>query len=567
MDDSRDILSGGAAVKRVATLDFVRGLCIMGMVALHVFGRVYDSSWLGTDQMSDKSLLHITGLLTLAYIGGMAGLFLMVSATSHTLSIHGQLTKGKKLENVIARQLFFGLMLLAFAFLAESTIGHHGFIGRMAYSDLSSGASLMEAVSANSDRILYRGFHFMTLHTIAWCIIINSAIQYFLYRNGGTKKVARNVKVYIGLSAAAILLTPLMWWFAGRVVPGYPFATYPGTDLMVQYPLFGHSGALDHVKLFFLGPLAGQTEPLFPFLFISFIGAIIGIYLSMERPPRLLPHKGMMIGGVMFLLGVAGIAFMWLSGLDSVQNLIENTYQVLKLRIWFPLLLLTTGGQLVFMMMTIRIVEYRGTGGEFARKTTFFRRFGAVSLTIYTFQYLDAIPLNLISLFPGVNVVTGREGLFWAVLAVIGSILTWHFILVIWEKKDFKGSAEWAFATVPPLLKMLTGRRRAPSELKWHEVPKLGLTHTNSRVEWLSVVPRNPKGLDRFRDSILSIYLAFIGLVIFPLSILAHSIAKRARETEGENRFNRLSLKVSRWGIAWSSFLAFWMSQIKGITL
>ncbi|MBN1389381.1 MAG: hypothetical protein JXA22_01940 [Candidatus Thermoplasmatota archaeon] len=567
MDVIGEILSGGDAVKRVATLDFVRGLCIMGMVTLHVFGRVYDSSWIGTDQMSNKSLLHITGLLTLAYMGGMAGLFLMVSATSHTLSIHGQLGKGKKLESVMIKQIAAGILLLLFAFLAESTIGHHGFLGRMAYCDVSSGASLVEAVSANSDRILYRGFHFMTLHTIAWCIIINSVIQYVLYRNGGVGKVARNVKAYIGLSAMAVLLTPIMWWMAGQIVPGYPFATYPQTDLMVQYPLAGESGVLDHVKLFFLGPLAGQTEPLFPFLFISFIGAIIGIYLSMDRPPRLLPHKGMMIGGIMFLLGVSGIAFMWLTGADSVQNLIENTYQVLRLRIWFPLLLLTTGGQLVFLMMTIRLVEYRGIGAAFASMTTFFRRFGAVSLTIYTFQYLDTVPLNLISLFPGVNVVSGREGLFWAVLAVVGSLLTWHFVLLLWEKKEFKGSAEWAFAVTLAQFTGIFKRKDRTSRLKWYEVPRLTLTRADIDVEWLGVVPTNPRGLDRFRDSILSMYLAFIGLVILPLSILAHSVAKRARETEGENRFNALSLKVSRWGLAWGSFAAFWMSQIKGISI
>ncbi|MGA1866744.1 MAG: hypothetical protein ACMUFK_04675 [Thermoplasmatota archaeon] len=567
MNDKREILSGGDVVKRIATLDFIRGLCIMGMVALHIFGRVYDSSWIGTDQMSDKSLLHITGLLSLAYIGGMAGLFLMVSSTSHTLSIHGQLKKGGKLENVMKRQLAVGLLLLLFAFLAESTIGHHGFLGRMAYSDIHSGASMMEAASTHSARILYRGFHFMTLHTIAWCIIINSFIQFFMYRNGGVDKVARNVKVYIGLSIMTILLTPLMWWVAGQVVPGYPFATYPGTDLMVQYPLAGHSGVLDYVKLFFLGPLAGQTEPLFPFLFISFIGAIIGIYLSMDRPPRLLPHKGMMIGGIMFLLGVASIAFMWLTGIDSVQNLIENTYQLLKLRIWFPLLLLTTGGQIVFLMMTLRIVEYRGIGAAFASRMTFFRRFGIVSLTIYTFQYLDVIPLSIISLFPGINVLTGKEGLFWSVLAVVGSILTWHLVLVFWERKDFKGSAEWSFAVVLTQFYRLFSRKRTVDALKWHEVPKMKLVSDVNRVEWLSVVPKNPKGLDRFRDSIFSIYLAFIGLIIFPLSLLAHSIAKRARETEGDNKFNRISLKVSRWGLAWGSFAAFWMSQIKGISL
>lgn len=86
-------------------------------------------------------------------------------------------------------------------------------------------------------------------------------------------------------------------------------------------------------------------------------------------------------------------------------------------------------------------------------------------------------------------------------------------------------------------------------------------------VKWLNVVPERPRGLDRFRDSILSTYLAFIGLIILPLSFLAHSVARRARETEGDNRFNRISLKVSRWGLAWASFATFWMSQVRGIAI
>lgn len=556
-------------MKRVATLDFIRGLSIIGMAGLHVFGRVYDSSWMGTDAMSDRSLLHIVFLLSLAYFGGMAGLFLMVSIISHTISIQGQLKKGQKIEGVILRQLMAGALLLLFAFMVEAVIGHHGFIGRMAYFDPFGSSSFMEAASSNSSRILYRGYHFMTLHTIAWSVIINSIIQYFLYRKGGISKVARNVKVYIGLTVAVVLLTPFAWMFAEWLVPGYPFATHPGTNLMVQYPLAGTSGLLDYVKLFLLGPLAGQTEPLFPFLFISFIGAVVGIFLSMDRPPKYLPHKGMKIGGVMVLAGILGVAFMWLTGIDSVGNLIDNTYLVLRLNIWFPVLLLTTGGQLVFLMMALRLVEYRGAAAEFAKKTTFFRRFAMVSLTIYTFQYIDAIPLNIIRCFTGVNVVTGKTGLFLSVLAMVSSILTWHFLLLLWERKDFKGSAEWSFAVILKGALRPFSRKRRTSErsLKWHEVTKMKVLSDWDNVDWLSVIPENPKGLDRFRDSILSTYLAFIGLIILPLSFLAHSVATKARETEGENRFNQLSLRVSRWGLAWASFATFWMSQVRGIAL
>jgi hypothetical protein len=276
----------------------------------------------------------------------------------------------------------------------------------------------------------------------------------------------------------------------------------------------------------------------------------------------------MKIGGAMVLLGITGVAFMWLTGIDSVQNLIDNTYLVLRLNIWFPVLLLTTGGQLVFLMMVLRLVEYRGAAAEFAKKTVFFRRFAVVSLTIYTFQYLDAVPLNIIRLFTGVNVVTGKTGLFLSVLAMVSSILTWHFLLLLWERRDFKGSAEWSFAVaLKGALKPFSRKGKIQGTSRWHDVPQLRLLSDEGNVDWLSVVPENPKGLDRFRDSILSTYLAFIGLVILPISFLAHSVARQARETEGENRFNRLSLRVSGWGLAWASFATFWMSQVRGIAI
>ncbi len=553
-------------MKRMVSLDFIRGLCIIGMVALHAFGRIYDASWLGTDSMGGKSLLHILLLITIAYIGGMAGLFLMVSTISHTISMRDQIKAGKNINKVVARQLMAGFLLLAFAFLAESTIGHHGFLGRMAYFDPLGDASFTSALVDNSARVLYRGYHFMTLHTIAWSVIVNSIVQWFLYRKDGFKRISRNVKVYIGLIVLILVLTPLAWGLADMIVPGYPFATYTGTDLLVQYPLAGISTGLDHLTLFFLGPLAGQTEPLFPFLFISFIGAIIGMYLTMDRPPRYLPHNGMKIGGVMFFAGALGIALLWGLGLDSVGNLVEHTYEILRLPIWMPLLFLTTGGQLVFLMMVFRLVEYRGMALDLARRTVTIRRFAAVSLTIYTFQYLDSVPTFLMSLIPGVDVHGGKEGVFWTVMAVVAILGTWAILLKLWDKKGFRGSAEWSFAVVLRKINgLFTDRRTSKGE--WYVVEKLGLVSGQGNVDWLDLRPKKLFGPDRERDSRLALWLSAIGLIIFPVTLLAISVARKAEMEEGRNRFNRLSLRLSRWSLGWGSIATFYLSQTKGFVM
>jgi hypothetical protein len=556
------------ASNRMVTLDIVRGLCIMGMVGVHIFRRTYDLTWLGTEAMADKSMLHLVTLFLIAYIGGMAGLFLMVSTVSHTLSIREQLRAGKPLNGVIVKQMIAGFLLLAFAFFVESVLGQHGFFGRMAYTPLVGDMSFGESIVQNASVILYRGFHFMTLHTIAWAIIVNSVIQWFLLRKGGVEKVSRNVKVYLGLIVGVIILSPIMWAFASYVVPGYPFATYPGTDRIVQYPIEGVSTVVDYVILFALGPLAGQTEPLFPFLFISFIGAIVGLYLSMDRPPKYLPHKGMKIGGAMLFIGLFGILIMLATGIDSIDNIMGDPYGILQMNIWLPLLLFTTGGQLMFLMMLIRMIEYRNISEKAAQRTVMIRRFAVVSLTVYTFQWMDALVLHIVSHIPGVSVFNGRDDFFWAIFSVIAVLVFWNIILRLWEKADFRGSAEWALSVVMKQANnIIKGGRSTSDGARWYLVPKLNVLRDESKVRWMDLMPNDLTGPDKERDSRMSYWLSIVGLVFIPFLVPAYVLAKNSIGTEGPNRFNALSMRISRIGMGWASMIVFYMSQVKGFVL
>lgn len=556
------------ASNRMVTLDIVRGLCIIGMVGVHIFRRTYDLTWLGTEAMADRSVLHLVTLFLIAYIGGMAGLFLMVSTVSHTLSVREQLRAGKPLNGVITKQILSGFLLLAFAFIVESTLGQHGFFGRMAYTPLVGDMSFGESLVQNSEVILFRGFHFMTLHTIAWAVIVNSVVQWALLRNGGVYKVSRNVKVYLGLIVGVIVLSPVMWAFASWVVPGYPFATYPGTDRIVQYPLEGVSTIVDYVVLFALGPLAGQTEPLFPFLFISFIGAIVGLYLSMDRPPKYLPHKGMKIGGAMLFIGLFGIVIMLATGLDSIDNIMGDPYGILRMRIWLPLLLFTTGGQLMLLMMLIRMIEYRNISEKAAQKTVMIRRFAVVSLTVYTFQWMDALVLHLVSHIPGVSVFNGKDGFFWAIFSVMAVLVLWNVVLKLWEKVDFRGSAEWALAVVMVQTNnLLKGGKGAPHRAKWYLVPKLNVLRGEASVKWMDLMPTNLTGPDKERDSRMSYWLSLVGLVFFPFLVPAYFLAKGSIGSEGPNRFNAISMRISRIGMGWASLIMFYLSQVKGFVM
>ena len=66
-------------------------------------------------------------------------------------------------------------------------------------------------------------------------------------------------------------------------------------------------------KASFFTLIAGDLEPLFPFLATSFAGALIGTILAKEKPPKKLPFYGAMSSlgfiGIGAILIAAGLPF------------------------------------------------------------------------------------------------------------------------------------------------------------------------------------------------------------------------------------------------------------------
>lgn len=529
------------------------------MVLIHVMSRVYHYKWFGTDAMADKSLLLITFCFFIAYMGGMAGLFLMVSIISNTISMNKQLKEGKPLGKVVMNKLIAGVLLLVFAFMCEAFLGPNGFLGRTLSWNPGREMGFIENARSLLPLIYYRGYHFMTLHMIAWAMIINTLVMGLLSRNGGFRKTSRNVKIFIALIIAVIVLTPFAWGLADLIVPGYPFATYAGTDRMVQYPLEGTSGILDHIILFFLGPLGGQTEPMFPFLFVAFIGSIIGLGLTSKSPSPHIANKGIKMGLVLMILGGIWIPIIYLLDLDSFANLVDNAFVMLSLPIWLPVMFFLTGGNLIIVSLCLRMVEFRGKASVFARKMSFFRRFGIVSLTVFTFQYFDMVPRYILSAIPGVDVLGGRVNIVMSFVTIGSVLLSWDLLLRIWNKFGYKGSAEWVMGTA--MRKIMGVKTKG---YPWHRLPKLGIMSGLSSVEWIEMAPSRPP---KRYDSRLSLILSIFGFVFFPLSIISLRLSRHAIKNEGRNIYNRLALTLSWAGIAFFTTWALLFSQINGIVI
>ncbi|TFF93661.1 MAG: hypothetical protein EU544_05535 [Promethearchaeota archaeon] len=536
------------------------------------------------DQINSLPLINLVALLLLPFMGGMAGFFLLVSSMGNMISMQRHLQAGKPVKSLAIRQVLGGIILLIFAVLTEAWIGYHGALG--------------EAILLKEDWLmtgLTRGYHMETIHTIAWCIIINGLVHAALARNEKWKDVDRNIKIYVVLAILIVVLTLPIWLAVDSLIPGYPYATYSdigraNSNLTIQYPFPGVSTFWEYIYLFPLAAIAGQPEPIFPYLAISFVGSIFGIYLSQERDkiPRDFPKRGMQVGFILFFIGLIGLIVTYV---DLLINQSLDVTLTTYLRLWdhrsytpdgpgnthwfgwlFQLLCLN-GASIWATLFIIYMVEYRGKGAIFAKKTQPIRRYGFVAFTVYNNQWIIFFGQLIVSLLFGLTVYSkfGWGGVF---LVMLLTYLIFEIILRLWEKVDYVGTLEWCMGTIGSF--MIPARKQMVSEEsgeipKWWKMgtPKVQKAFYN--VDWLNVVLPSEINHKQKKESRLAWKLSLVGLLLFPLSIVALNIAKNSTELEGKNPYNSrakiLSLVSLIFTAIWITLAIIFTPNMLGIPL
>ncbi len=536
-------------MRRFASIDFLRGIAIFLMLFLHTITHVLDIDGL-LAQIDNIVLINIVAFIVLPFLGGLAGFFLMVSAIGNIVSMYRHLQAGRSVRDLIIRQIMGGVLLLIFAMISESIFSVHGAI-----------ANLMKALDDvstwNWQVILYRGYHFETIHTIAWCIILNGVVQGILSRNDAWKNPNKLIKSYMILIVIIVALTPLMWWLVDLAIPGYPWADNPVTGVDVQYPYLGRSPWWEFITHFFLNAVAGREEPIFPYLAVSFMGSIIGITLSQDRKEirRDFPKKVMQIGAIVFLIGVIGILInLGVMGIDAFLELWpnlpfhrnwvpEHPNNPVPVLGWLFQFMSLNGAAICLIMVVVRVVEFRGRGKEFADKTRFFRRFGFIAFTIYNIQWIYFLIWFIIS-----STIYGQPYLHldWAgtFLTMAISILILHGILLLWEKAKYTGSLEWTMGIIAA---QIIPTRKV--EGKWWQSGQLNVEKAFYNAEWLNVIEKEEIRHDLHSDSKFAYKMSFFGFLFFPVSFITFIIARGSIRTEQENTYNKRAKLISLIGI------------------
>ncbi|MHA1340679.1 MAG: heparan-alpha-glucosaminide N-acetyltransferase domain-containing protein [Promethearchaeota archaeon] len=547
-------------MKRFASIDFLRGLAILMMLILHIISDTLDLDNLLAD-MGNLSLFELILLIVLPFLGGLAGLFLMISAVGNMISMQKQLKRGRTAKEIGMRQVFGGFLLLIFAMLTEGIIGYHGLVGEVFkhLNDLSL---------ADLSTPLWRGYHFETIHAIAWCVIVNGFVHALLIKNEKYRDSKKLMKIYGLMAIIVVILTPLMWYLADLIVPGFPYGIDPKTGMELQYAVIGKSSIWDFIIRFLISPLAGKWEPIFPYLAVSFIGSIIGIYLTQEKQDinKKVPKLLIKIGLLMFIVGVLGIIanlamIMTSSGIDPALNIYIN---ISEHRYWTPehgvpfmgwlfQFLALNGFSLASVSMIIRLVEFRGKGKLLAQKTIFIRRLGFIAFTIYAMQYIyNAMFFIVSSIF-----ANPYQRLPWGptILVLILSLLAFYLLTWAWEKINYIGSIEWIIGTIASYIipgkrkpaKRAEGDKAAP--IKWWQRGQLDVKSAFYDVEWIDIVNKDEIDHQSLPESILSYKISRLGFIFPPFFFVGYNIARKAKQVEEPNKYQKRGETIGLIGI------------------
>ena len=546
-------------MRRYASIDFLRGFAIWLMILLHSLMRVYDRSWSeDMDLLEQLPLIYMILMLIILFLAGWAGFFLLISSIGNTLSMQKALKRGDSVLSVVSKQVLLGFLLLLCALFIESIGGYHSMLG-----NLVSGQSI-------SASLLYRAFHFETIHTIAYAMMINGLIGGLLAINEGYKKDKRNIFINLALAVVVIIIAVIVY-----NVP----TTYGGISTLQEFGTIQQLnqepwGAGWDLKEFFIKvtvvPLIGQPEPLLPFLATALIGNVIGILMAREKPFHKEMKVGMAVGTLLTLGGMIGAFVLVGLGQQDLFELFLNAYQITYLTAWLPMYLFTLGTQLVATFLVIRLVEFRGRGQVFAKRTKYFRRHGFVALSIYAYQFLDVIPRWILATFPCIPTPTGcanivTEGALaskslwgpWAFLVFVINFALWYLILILWEKVNYIGGYEW-------LINVLAGffiksrRTKVTKDGKdkyvWWKPQRLNVKANFYDVDWINLVEETKVGPDSKSDSKLSLKITAINLILnafiffLPISLFGLMIAFSARKTEGKNAMNTIAIVLGILG-------------------
>ena len=215
-------------IRRIASLDFQRGLAIWLMVFLHVFNHIWDYANVTVDDLFNNLNFGLSLVMVLmAFFGGFAGYFILISSVVNSLATTKSALKGINPNQLLVKRVLTGIGILVAGRLTEM-FGYYGYFGRVFWS----GEAILSASTWTNPiytSFLWRRIFMMeALQIIGWCQIITGIVTYFLVRKNGVEKFLRNIIIYAVFAVAILVASPFMWNWLDNLA----WSNIPSIDLI-----------------------------------------------------------------------------------------------------------------------------------------------------------------------------------------------------------------------------------------------------------------------------------------------------------------------------------------------
>ena len=417
-------------MKRIVSLDFLRGLAILLMTLFHTWLNVFDM-----DQLDPENLLSMNPLLLLFggpffLLGHFRSFFLLLSAAVHQISIVKDYTE-KKLtpRNILAKNVILGVLLYFIGLIREGSLNPWGIL----YNWFKGNGWVWS-------RMTYV-YLFEAIQMIGVGLIFLGVINYCFMRFHWLEKLKRMNLVFAIIGFAILFGTPLVH---------QAINSYLGFDLNAQGAFDNNlTSTTDYFTRFFWVALGAVDSPIFPYLTQFCAGAMLGSFLAQPKPSRrTLTYIQLTAVGLMILGVIVWILFF---------NMELNFYFHIHPQ-WF--FLISLGAQLLLVTGVLRANEFKpsNTMEKYVKRTRFFRRWSMVALSVYMYQLLDLFPRMLLSALTAMDFTErGNMDMGWSLIAMLLVLVFFDVGIRLWEKVKFIGTWEWILVN---LGRIFAGKKR-----------------------------------------------------------------------------------------------------------
>ncbi|NHK31172.1 MAG: hypothetical protein FK730_07455 [Asgard group archaeon] len=416
-------------MKRIITIDVLRGAAIILMILFHTWLNVMDLDILDNLNLSEINPFLVALAIIFFFLGRSRTLFLFISAIIHQYKFMKSLNEGKNPERLLYSSIIKGGIVFLLGVFREGVLSPWGAINSLI---------LTGEVSKTTFRLAYIC---ETLQIIGLSIIFLSVLSYIFFKKQWLKDTVFTVSVLAILGLLFLFLAPTIHESVNNFL---------GYDL-TRIGSYNHNfrNTSEYFTRFFWMSIAGVESPIFPNFFVTCVGGIFGYYLAKPNLDKKFVRYSALAGTLFILSGVIHLVF-----IDELH--IDFWFRVFPT--WF--MLINMGVHIYLLTILLAIFEFRKKANlkKYAQLTISIRRWSIVGLTVYMIQFADLFIRMICSNQIGIDFTNRhQQGFGWSIFMMFVAFLFFDAIIRIWERFRFIGTFEWIMIQ---FTRLLVGRRQ-----------------------------------------------------------------------------------------------------------